>query len=45
MANKTQGAEFIRDNLKIQTNVIDNAFKFGIKKFIFLGWKEFFEDS
>ena len=37
MANKTQGAEFIRDNLKIQTNVIDNAFKFGIKKFIFLG--------
>tara|TARA_B100000242_G_C43036446_1_gene483205 strand:- start:118 stop:1047 length:930 start_codon:yes stop_codon:yes gene_type:complete len=37
LANKTQGADFIKENLKIQTNVIDIAYKFGIKKLIFLG--------
>ncbi|OBF16545.1 GDP-L-fucose synthase [Mycobacterium sp. ACS4331] len=37
IANSTRGAEFIRDNLKIQTNVIDAAHRHGTKKFMFLG--------
>jgi GDP-L-fucose synthase len=37
IANSTQGADFIRENLKIQTNVIDAAFRCGTKKFMFLG--------
>ena len=36
-ANDTYPAEFIRDNLFIQNSLIDNAYKFGCKKFIFLG--------
>jgi GDP-L-fucose synthase len=36
-ANSTYPAEFIYDNLMIQTNLIDSAYKFGVKKFLFLG--------
>ncbi|HEX8250968.1 MAG TPA: GDP-L-fucose synthase [Pyrinomonadaceae bacterium] len=36
-ANNSQPADFIRDNLLIQTNVIDAAHRHGVKKFIFLG--------
>ena len=36
-ANSTYPAEFIRDNLAIQTNVIHSAWKHGAKKLIFLG--------
>lgn len=36
-ANNTYPAEFIRDNLAIQTNVIHSAWKHGVKKFLFLG--------
>jgi GDP-L-fucose synthase len=37
MANSTQGADFIRENLRIQTNVIDAAYRYGTQKFMFLG--------
>lgn len=37
IANDTYGGDFIRDNLKIQTNVIDAAYRHGVKKFVFLG--------
>ena len=36
-ANNTFPAEFIYENLMIQTNVIHGAFKSGIKKLLFLG--------
>jgi GDP-L-fucose synthase len=36
-ANNTQPALFIRDNLLIQDNVIDAAFRSGVGKFVFLG--------
>src|SRR5438093_510488 len=36
-ANATRGAEFIRDNLAIQTNVIDAAYRHGARKLMFLG--------
>ena len=36
-ANDTYPAEFIRDNLAIQTNVIHAAWKSGVKKLLFLG--------
>jgi len=36
-ANDTYPAEFIRDNLLIQTNVIDAAYKNGATKLLFLG--------
>jgi len=36
-ANDTFPAEFIRDNLLIQTNVIDAAYKNGASKLLFLG--------
>ena len=36
-ANDTYPAGFIRDNLLIQTNVIDAAHKNGVKKLLFLG--------
>ncbi len=36
-ANDTYPADFIRDNLLIQMNVIDGAFEGGAKKFLFLG--------
>ena len=37
VANDTRGAEFIRDNLLIQTNVIDAAYRNGVQKLLFLG--------
>ncbi|MDT8375572.1 MAG: GDP-L-fucose synthase [Mariprofundaceae bacterium] len=36
-ANDTYPADFIRDNLQIQTNVIDAAYRSGVKKLLFLG--------
>ncbi len=36
-ANDSFPAEFIRDNLLIQTNIIDAAFQSGVKKLLFLG--------
>ncbi len=36
-SNDTYPAEFIRDNLLIQTNVIDAAWKSGVRKLCFLG--------
>jgi GDP-L-fucose synthase len=36
-ANETYAAEFIRDNLQIQTNVIDAAYRHGTQKLLFLG--------
>ena len=36
-ANSTQPAEFIYDNLMIQTNIIHTAYKTGVKKLVFLG--------
>ena len=36
-ANSTYPAEFIRDNLAIQTNVIHSAWKHGARKLLFLG--------
>jgi len=37
LANHTYPADFIRDNLLIQTNVIDAAYRYGAKKLLFLG--------
>ncbi|MGB8793474.1 MAG: GDP-L-fucose synthase [Mycobacterium sp.] len=37
VANATYGADFIRENLKIQTNVIDAAHRYGARKLLFLG--------
>ena len=37
IANNTMPAEFILENLKIQTNVIENSFKYKVKRFLFLG--------
>ncbi|RKQ88839.1 GDP-L-fucose synthase [Brockia lithotrophica] len=37
LANNTYPADFIRDNLLIQTNVIDAAYRYGVKKLLFLG--------
>ena len=37
MSNKTRKAEFIYDNLMIQTNVIDSAYRSGVGKLLFLG--------
>ena len=36
-ANSDYPAQFIRDNLQIQTNVIDAAYRHGVKKLVFLG--------
>ncbi len=36
-ANDTYPADFIRENLEIQTNVIDAAYRSGVSKFCFLG--------
>jgi len=36
-ANDTYPADFIRDNLQIQTNIIDAAYRQGVKKLLFLG--------
>lgn len=37
LANRDRPAEFIRDNLVIQTNVIDLAEQYGVRKLLFLG--------
>ena len=37
LANDTYPADFIRENLEIQTNVIDSAWRAGVKKLVFLG--------
>ncbi len=36
-ANATFPADFIRENLRIQTNVIDAAHRFGVRRLVFLG--------
>ena len=36
-ANNSMPADFILENLKIQTNVIENAWKANVKRFLFLG--------
>lgn len=37
LANDKYPADFIKDNLLIETNIIDNAYKAGVKKLLFLG--------
>lgn len=37
LANSTKKANFIYDNLMIQTNIIDKAYQYGAKKLLFLG--------
>lgn len=37
MANTTQKADFIYINLEIQNNLIHSAYKYGVKKLLFLG--------
>jgi GDP-L-fucose synthase len=37
MANSNLKADFITDNLQIQTNVIEMSHKYGVKKLLFLG--------
>lgn len=36
-ANDTYPADFIRENLQIETNVIDAAYRHGVRKLLFLG--------
>lgn len=36
-ANDSHPAAFLRDNLLIQDNVIDAAYRYGVEKFVFLG--------
>ena len=36
-ANRSYPAQFLRDNLQIQTNLIDSAQRFGTRKLLFLG--------
>jgi GDP-L-fucose synthase len=37
MANSSYKAEFLTDNLQIQTNIIQQSYNFGVKKLLFLG--------
>ena len=37
LANDTYPADFIRDNLEIQTNVIDASYRSGVERLLFLG--------
>ena len=37
LANNTYRADFIRDNLLIQTNIIDAAYRHGVQRLLFLG--------
>jgi GDP-L-fucose synthase len=37
VANKTYPAEFIYDNLMIQSNIINSSYNYGVKKLLFLG--------
>jgi len=36
-ANNNYPADFILENIKIQTNIIENSWRSGVKKFLFLG--------
>ena len=36
-ANNTRPAEFIYDNLMIESNIIHSSYKYGVKKLLFLG--------
>jgi len=36
-ANNSYSAEFVYENIQIQTNLIDYAWKYGVKKFLFIG--------
>jgi len=37
LANNTYPADFIRENLAIQSNVIDASYRAGVKRLLFLG--------
>jgi GDP-L-fucose synthase len=37
LANNTYRAEFLYDNLMIQSNIIENSYRQGVKKLLFLG--------
>ncbi len=37
MANKINPVEFLLENLKIQNNLIETSYKFGVKRLLFLG--------
>jgi GDP-L-fucose synthase len=37
LANSTFPVDFLRDNLAIQSNVTESAFRYGVEKFLFLG--------
>jgi GDP-L-fucose synthase len=37
MSNKTCKAEFLYDNLMIQSNIINSSYNYGVKKLLFLG--------
>jgi len=37
MANNTYKAQFLTENLQIQTNIIQQSYNFGVKKLLFLG--------
>jgi GDP-L-fucose synthase len=37
MANNTYKADFLTENLQIQTNIIQQSYNFGVKKLLFLG--------
>ena len=37
LANNSRPAAFLRDNLSIQDNLIDAAYRYGVDKFVFLG--------
>jgi GDP-L-fucose synthase len=37
LANDSFPVEFLRDNLLIETNVIDSAYRYGVEKLVFLG--------
>jgi GDP-L-fucose synthase len=37
MANKNYKADFLTENLQIQTNIIQQSYNFGVKKLLFLG--------
>jgi len=37
MANNNYKADFLTENLRIQTNIIDSSYRWGIKKLLFLG--------
>jgi GDP-L-fucose synthase len=37
MANNTYKADFLTQNIRIQTNIIDSAYRWGVEKLLFLG--------